>query len=169
MRLVFLDIDGVLNSNKWINVRADALKKVEDDIMAGGDGLTQAKLVFYDNYMIDPEAIEVLNTIIDRSKAAIVITSTWRVDRPIQAIATAFRRRGFKHSHAIIGCTPEIPDKKRGAEIQAWLDHVDGVEAFVVIDDDFIAEFEDHQVRTDFNHGLTPDHVGLVLEMLGVT
>ncbi|MEE6452661.1 HAD domain-containing protein [Gottfriedia acidiceleris] len=60
MKIIFLDIDGVLNTDRQI--RLNNLEQI-------------------DNIKFDPIAMKNLKIIVDESKANIVITSTWRVHR----------------------------------------------------------------------------------------
>lgn len=63
MKVIFLDIDGVLNSNDWyVKTRG-----------VGG----------YNGGDIDPECIELINDLIDATGAKIIMSSSWRSDYEI--------------------------------------------------------------------------------------
>lgn len=155
MKLVFLDVDGVLNSGNFFS--SGRRVKSHD----------------YDpKNQLDPEAVELLNEIIEATGAKIVISSVWRYNhKPIELreILGAF---GFKGQ--IIGSTPRSTESKaRGKEIDAWLTESgysrrDPVEKFVILDDD--EDMEPHMsrlVRTTWQRGLERSHVERVIEMLG--
>ena len=64
MSMLFLDIDGVLNSQTYITKKHNETGKC-----LGGSTVE----------MLDPDAISELNRIIDRTSAEIVLSSTWRM------------------------------------------------------------------------------------------
>lgn len=126
MKIIFLDIDGVLNS-------VDSMKRA-------------GKHSFNDNP--DPEHIKWLNLIIKKTDAKIVISSTWRKGCSHLYLWRLLDLLGFKGS--IIGSTPDTGDI-RGNEIRCWIDrymngrdwrvkledHENGpIESFVILDDD---------------------------------
>ena len=123
MKIIFLDIDGVLN---W---------RGSDDRIDGFIGL-------------DPENIERFNKIIDaHPDAKIVISSTWRKISAFQTTYKSFEElvallhsRGLKGD--VIGHTPIFfGDRGRGHEIREWMlgtnNRPEGpIDQFVVLDDD---------------------------------
>lgn len=120
MKIIFLDIDGVLNN-------ADTTDKV--------DGFTG----------LDPYLIANFNKIIDaHPDAKIVISSTWR--KPLAFMKSYSDFAGLKRLLAERGLKGEIIDHTpikmsyvtRGGEIRMWLEEARelGVTQFVVIDDD---------------------------------
>ena len=109
--LVFVDIDGVLNALPFLE---------------GRDGTDWSQL-------IDHRAVARLNTLIDRSSAKVVISSSWRCHMPIVHIESLLRAQGFLGE--ILGATPRRTPN-RGAEIQAWIDAAEEEpEALVILDD----------------------------------
>lgn len=104
-RVIFLDIDGVLNSSS----------KPES---------------------LDPEVIRLLREVVERHRAEIVISSTWRIlPSWLGVIRNRIAQAGWENP-PIIDRTPTSPDfRNRGEEIQAWLnDHP--TESFIILDDD---------------------------------
>jgi len=107
MNIIFLDIDGVLNSKLWY-----------DSKLCKSFG-TSVKRYF------DPNCIQLLNDLIDKSSAKIVISSSWRILRTLQELQDIFISVGFEGT--IIGRTPisysyDINNSiSRGLEIQEWL------------------------------------------------
>lgn len=108
MKLLFLDIDGVLNSEKFYKSRVRV------------DGLRNE---------IDLEAVLLLEHIIRQTRCSIVLSSTWRLS---QNYKNDLCDAGL-HSNMIlrrfIGKTPHMPRplgtgaeyRERGKEIQQWL------------------------------------------------
>lgn len=155
MRVIFLDIDGVLNSAAYDRGKREL------------DG------------NIDPTRLPLLRRIADEGGAEIVLSSTWRhywdrdpdeCTRVGAELDRVFREAGL----AIYGKTPTLEgrvDAVRPHEIRAWLvDHPD-VESFVIIDDILFGwgDLQDRVVRTSYysGHGLEADHVFEALRILG--
>lgn len=150
MKVIFLDIDGVLNSTKSIK------KNKSTDYGR-----------FYDNPSM--ESIRALNQIIAKTGAVCVISSVWRLGCDWMNIWRILDLCGFDGE--IIGSTP-INNKGRGSEIAQWLiDEASGdnltvtrneirpVESYVIIDDDVFDITEKgqkkHIIKTDSEVGLT--------------
>jgi hypothetical protein len=104
MRVIFLDIDGVLNCKSTPNPR---------------------KLP----YIVDRELLERLLDLIDRTRASVVLTSTWRYDPAGQFSA---RHWGIPFTDVV----PDLPGQPRRDEIVAWLRQQQSVERYAVMDDD---------------------------------
>jgi hypothetical protein len=146
MKVIFLDIDGVLNC------AGSASKLIlEDGLVYKG---------------IDKERILRLKELVDKTNAIVVLTSTWRHhlyknDRVDKYMRQRFKRYGIK----IYSCV-DYYKNNRGAGIELWLSEHPEVEEWVVIDDewfpDFSAEISKHIVTTSFNEergGLQERHV----------
>lgn len=156
MKVIFLDIDGVLNSGKYI-------KSLDADL--------------WDNPVnqMDPVAVARLNVITDATKAKIVVSSSWRLPflthpTPLPALQGCMKSYGI--SGDIIGMTCEKANalrNRRGKEIQKWInDHYNDIEKYVIIDDDSdMGRIRTHQVLTKFEDGLQDFHVDRIIEILG--
>lgn len=114
MKIIFLDIDGVLNHQLWFAARKN--EKVETDLD-------------YDRSMIDPQKVELLNDLIDETKAKVVISSSWRKTHTKEQLQSLLESKGF--TGEVIGLTPCLKftglegygySVPRGAEIKAWLE-----------------------------------------------
>jgi hypothetical protein len=145
VRVIFLDLDGVLNSRPFV----------------AGLGATE-----WDR-MIDRRAVARLNELVRRSGAKIVITSSWRCQLPLARVESILRDHGLVAQ--ILGATPRLRPS-RGTEIQAWLDAAeDPPEAFVILDDvDDVDHLGTYLVLTTWEAGLQDEHVERALEHLGV-
>lgn len=147
MKVIFLDIDGVMTS------------------FASLERFRSAK-----NF--DPISVTNLNKLTDKSGAVIVISSTWRLLNKFQWIASWMKKEGVTGS--VVGLTPDFRDqaselekRRRGAEIQAWLDTHPDVTSFVILDDDRdMGPLLPKLVHTSFETGLTQEHVDHALELL---
>lgn len=101
--IIFLDMDGVLNSDKHANRYSSE---------------EWERLSFLERH-IDNEAIELVNYICDKTNAQVVISSTWRYGRSAEQLQEILNQRGgiFK----VIDKTPEYSMMYRGYEIDAWI------------------------------------------------
>ncbi len=165
MKVLFLDIDGVLNSGNHFNVIVLAKEKGEHHISEGKvpDDLK------HNATHLDPDAIQLLNRIVEEANCEIVISSSWRKLFHIGEICTMLNASGFLHSDRIIGKTPVSKTTfLRGGEIRIWLDAFgDGVNNFVIVDDDsdMLPEQFPRFVKTDFEEGLTPERADKIIEL----
>ena len=144
-RIIFLDIDGVLNS-----VRYDRERRENDG-------------------NIDETRLVLLKGLIDTTGAEIVLSSSWRkhwgsMPEECDAIGDELNMEFCKFGLTVTDKTPVLSAIERGIEIKAWLDdHADEVGSFVILDDMFFgfAGLEEHFVKTDsrIGRGLEERHV----------
>lgn len=130
-RVIFLDVDGVLNSLQYFDkCRASGVDENDD---------------------IDNECMMILKTIVDRSGADIVLSSTWR---RIPQLRDRLVERLARYGLSIIGDTPTIYGKERGDEIKQWLDGHSEYESFIILDDDSdMGPLLEHLVQTSYYMG----------------
>lgn len=166
MRVLFLDIDGVLNSADYMKHRRHIRRPTRDAI----DALTVPRL----------------NAITDRSGAAIVISSTWRKMYQLDDLARVLAQHGV--TGRVIGATPVLVDplgpphkdgfqpcrsKPRAHEIAAWLDAHPEVTSFAVLDDDpdvlVLPHIAARVVGTAWSDGLLDEHVESVCALFSDT
>ena len=104
---------------------------------------------------LDPACIQVLNEIVARCAAAVVVSSTWRHGKTVADLQRMLDAQGF--SGRVLGKTPDgLPGSNRGAQIAAWLAAHD-VSGYVIIDDHAdMGDLRSHLVQTDPAHGLKP-------------
>ncbi len=168
MKVIFLDIDGVLNNAKNF---LHAVLKVSGDLVQRGQ--------------FDPDCVRALNSITEQSGANLVLASTWRLGMPFKTMRKILRQQGVGGN--LVDYTPYLTEPipgidrfptedgsyqpvrqlTRGKEIQAWLDGVEQVDNFVILDDDSdMDHLQDHLVRTVFEEGLRLEHVEKALALL---
>lgn len=138
--VLFLDIDGVLNSDCYQY------------------GLAMGTPA---NDRFDPAAVATLNEITRRWTLKLVVSSSWRIMPDIERL---LRAHGV---HAeIIGGTP-FRAGPRGNEISEWLADHPEIVRFVILDDDAdMGDLRDHLVQTDYRRGLLPEHIESVAAVL---
>ena len=151
MKVVFLDFDGVLNSTGYTRtIDPDKFGGLSIEWWAEG---------------LDPEAVARLNTLLERTGAKVVISSSWRINSPLTALQVLLRMRGFEGTS--ISKTELLSGAERCEEIQEWLDRHPEVTSYVILDDNTDAEIEGHFIHTDMRVGLTDADVEEAIEILG--
>lgn len=163
-RVIFLDIDGVLNSTAFFKAKMTPEQAAALRLLPPRE---PQNIEEHTRGMLDPVAIELLNELIEKSGAEVVISSSWRRFYSMGEIGRALSFNGFRHRRAIVGQTPPLSEK-RGIEIQAWIDaQTDKPDAFVIIDDDGDMEHLcDRLVQTHYGAGLLAEHVRAAFAML---
>lgn len=154
MKVLFLDIDGVLNSRAYDRTR-DYTKDTN----------------------IDPSRLPLVKKIVDRTGAAIVLSSTWREDwekdpsrckKGGKYIDRIFNEHGLH----IYDKTPDLGlTALRKDEVAAWLSETDEpIESFAILDDYPFGwgELSDRFVKTDPRNGLglEQEHVERIVALL---
>lgn len=172
MKIVFLDIDGVLNSQN----RAIQLQDLHKRGLCSEEDVLNWDLPYEDT-------LSALKRIVDATGAEIVLSSTWRRSpERVKQLNERFRPYGFQiygktrsgvyhEDLEMLGfdlnkCYSSYEDKRtgkayttdRGAEIALWISEHPGLEGFVILDDDS-ADIDQYygkeHVATDFRIGLT--------------
>lgn len=156
-RFIFLDFDGVLNTGRY-----------QRELQARGE---MGRDAFGPRF--DPQAIDALRMLLDRSGAQLVITSSWRTaglatmrdlwqSRSLPGVVadiTPFYMYGAYRTspqdEPFMGFTPGC----RGLEIAEWLArHAEPDVSYVILDDegDFLLRQASRLVRINPETGLTP-------------
>jgi hypothetical protein len=114
---------------------------------------------------LDPACIRVLNEIVARGQADIVVSSTWRYGKTVAELQALLEAQGFRGR--VLDKTPVgPPGANRGDEIAAWLaEHA--VAGYVIIDDHTdMGELRGHLVLTHPARGLQPADAPRAIAML---
>ena len=132
-KILFLDFDDVLNTSETL-ARGELFEKAN---------------------------IDVLNSVVDRTDPAIVITSTWRVGATVKELENLLVDAGVHAFGRVIGSTPYLANRSRGAEIAAWLQQTSPPAGRFVILDDIpdMGDLNDCLVKTDPRCGLAHNQV----------
>lgn len=148
MKIIFLDVDGVLNS------RVDFDKP-------NGNGRSM--------YALNKDMIERIHKLEEHTNAKIVLSSTWRC---YDEAKLELDKAGIK----FIDITPigNIKEEwqgnyvRRGSEIKAWLDMHPEVKKYVIIDDDgdMLEEQMSNFVMTYFYTGFQDEHLEKAIRIL---
>lgn len=140
MKIIFLDIDGVLNyENSKSKVEDEKVKLLKEIVDRTG-----AKIVLSSDWRC------------------------WldKPDEDIGLLLDRFRKYGLE----IFSTTPITKHGYRGAEIYQWLNEWTGetVERFIILDDNMdMKPYMDRLVQTDYKCGLCRKEVKMAVKMLG--
>lgn len=165
MKVIFLDVDGVLNNMRSYRKRSMILRTKQEEIIPLEDFMFKH-----------------LKKLVDDTGATIVLSSSWRYDlvdyveepeetegyyyeydhRWIKALLDKFKEHGIPFYNK--NYTGVDLANWRGTEIGNWLfEHnteEDPIESFVILDDTTdLAPFRQFHVETNFLEGLRANHV----------
>lgn len=162
MKVIFLDVDGVLNSDF----------RSRKQIASG--------------QLIDEERVQLLGELVRRTGAELVLHSGWRfwLDehlRPIRPEAQQLTALLKKHGMTLAGKTEDLSETKsyliprlsltKGDEILLWLQMHPKVKKYVILEDLDLHKLrlKPHHVQTDPCIGLTEEDVERAVAILGET
>ena len=145
MKIIFLDIDGVLVTRN--SIKYQYLNFPDED-----------------EIRFSKKAVKNLNKLIRLTKARIVISSTWRLFHSFEKLQNIFEEQEIKgkiiSTTSVEKATIE-EDIPRGQKITDWLEQNSEVEQYVIIDDDVQADciqFHPYNcVETSYKRGFAPE------------
>ncbi len=159
MKIIFLDIDGVLNSDSWYK-SINPEERLNPDIH------------------FDPRNIQLLNKLVLKTGAKIVLSSTWRIRYSLAEMQNILKTKGANIE--IVDFTPDLTSKDdsftRGNEILKWCKENEKVigckyskyKTYAIIDDndDMLYWQRNNFFQTDRYVGLTPSVVQKIIKFL---
>ena len=164
MKIIFLDIDGVLNTKNYM------IKNHERVLRFYSDYRERYKNNFklhVDRLMldIDYEKLNILRDIVEKKNAKIVIISSWKSLGVYDEVAKRLIEMGIP----IIDKTDDGIDG-RGHGIYRYL-NTHNVIDYVILDDDIFSDYDEnllrHLVKTSFyTDGLTDKHAKKLIKMM---
>lgn len=148
VRLIFLDLDGVLNSERWYEEHLKAGRPVPRP-------------------PLDRKAVTKLDRIVRVTGAWIVLSTAWRFDNRLSGWLVDHGCSGL-----VVGRTPNVWPRPRGVAIASWLNqkakHGVAIGSFCILDDDDdMGALTPWLVQTDPQYGLTWDDAVRAVELLG--
>jgi len=151
MKVLFLDIDGVLNSEKWFKERTKEQQ-------------------FSHASELCVELMHLFDEIVEQTGCKVVLSSTWRLSRTWRE---DLEHQGL-NTNSIIDRTPHMPRPagtsveycERGKEIAQWLSEHPEVTVYAILDDDRDMLPEQPFFRTTWKIGLTEEIRDKVIEHL---
>ena len=152
MKIIFIEIDGILNSDEYLDkVKNSDIQGIERDI--------------------DVEKVKLLKRAIDETGARVVLSSSWRYTRNARYLKELLANYEIR-----VDSTPYIQDI-RGLEIKKWLSENQGVEDFIILDDEIFDSFDEELIKKlvkvsngngrSLGEGLLPKDVDEIIERLG--
>ena len=161
MKLIFLDIDGVLNF----------FKKHTNSTLPTHAWTPAVMKEMGIELRVFPVQIKRFNKIVKAiPEVKIVLSSSWRVGYLADWADVVIYLHNMGLQGFILGRTPHEPHlKTRGEEINAWLvdNELEEIESFVILDDNgdmtpFVNEF----VQTNHQKGLQEEDIEKAIEIL---
>ncbi len=157
MKVIFLDVDGVLNAVQRQEISQE--------------------------YIIDEEKVDLLGKIVKATDAVLVMHSGWRFWfdedlRPLRKEAENLEKLLSDVGLSIYAKTPDFTTEKirknktfgkvKPAEILAWLEQNTGVDSWIVLEDLDLRneEIRRRQIQTNGAEGLTERDVIQAIELL---
>lgn len=152
MKVIFLDIDGVLNSDEYFD-------KTSGLNITGVEG------------QVDINKIKLLQTAVRDTGAKVVLSSSWRNTRMGQELRNLLLIYGL-----FTDTTPHM-NNERGEEIKEWLNQHNEVEDFVILDDEVFDSFDEQLIGKlikvsnengkGFGEGLQEKDIEEIIKRLG--
>jgi len=145
-KCIYLDIDGVLNSDKTLARTPNRYIGISSD------------------------KVKLLKEIVKATDACIVLSSSWRLmeeyDEDKKYLYKQLRYKDLK----IVDQTKKL-SMNRGLEISKHLEEHPEIKSFVILDDEFALQFKEcglskHYIQTDYTTGLTKDDVMKAIKIL---
>ena len=152
MKVIFLDKDGVLNSDEYFDkIKGLHIKGIESDV--------------------DINKVKLLKKVIDSTGAKVVLTASARYTKNWQLLIQLLRE-----NQILVDLTPFI-NNKRGIEIKQWLSEHPETEDFIILDDEIFDSYDEELMKKlikvsngngiNFGEGLQPQDVEQIIEKLG--
>lgn len=150
MKVIFLDIDGVVNCY-------DTKERAPSKVIG-----------------VEQRLIAHIKEIVDATGAKLVLSSTWRKDWAFDLMDGKdwhyLRDEFAKQDLYFMDYTPSRRDSHRGEEIKEWLTSTEyDVESYVIIDDEMFDIWdlhEGHMVQTSYIDGIKPGAVKMAIQIL---
>ena len=149
-KIIFLDFDGVLNTEHYQGLLQYQGKPWQDEYGA----------------FFDPKAVKQLKRIIGATDADIVVESSWKY-LGLDAMKELWKVRNLPGT--IIDITPSLLGKNKGVEIASWLSKYAKQDIrYVIIDDEYVILDSQlpHFILTNPYEGITEEQANRAISML---
>lgn len=166
MKVVFLDIDGVLNSDKYFETNQDEVNKYYRDNKINGTSISVSDRIIRQMMDIDMNKFIMLKDVVNQFNIKVVIISSWKKLSIYPQLKEILISMGLP----VIG---ETIDKgsDRGNGIKNYLLTHD-VTDYVILDDDIFDDYDDtimaKLIKTSFiDGGLKEEHIDILINKFG--
>ena len=149
-KIIFLDFDGVLNTEHYQGLLQYQGKPWQDEYGA----------------FFDPNAVKQMKRIIDATGADIVVESSWK-DLGLDEMKELWEVRNLPGT--IIDITPSLLGKNKGVEIASWLSKYAKQDLrYVIIDAEFVILDSQlpHFILTNPYEGITEEQANRAISLL---
>ena len=149
-KIIFLDFDGVLNTEHYQGLLQYQNSPWQDEYGA----------------FFDPKAVKQLKRIIDATDADIVVESSWKY-LGLDAMKELWEVRNLPGT--IIDITPSLLGKNKGVEIASWLSKYAKQDIrYVIIDDEYVILDSQlpHFILTNPYEGITEEQANRAISIL---
>ena len=149
-KIIFLDFDGVLNTEHYQGLLQYQGKPWQDEYGA----------------FFDPKAVKQLKRIIDATDADIVVESSWKY-LGLDAMKELWEVRNLPGT--IIDITPSLLGKNKGVEIASWLtEQANQNIRYAIIDDEYVILDSQlpHFILTNPYEGITEEQANRAISIL---
>lgn len=122
MKVIFLDVDGVLNSDEYFNsIKDKKINTIENQI--------------------DINKVKLLKQAVNTTGAKLVLSSSWRHTKNANNLKALLLNYGM-----IVDSTPFL-NNERGKEIKKWLEEHKNVEDYVILDDEIFKSYDEELLK----------------------
>lgn len=152
MKVIFLDKDGVLNSDEFFD-RTDKQNSEGAEID------------------VDIEKVKLLKEALDATGANVVVTASARYTRGGQALMQLLR------NNQIFASLTQLIGNERGIEIKRWLSEHPDTEDYVILDDEIFDSYDEELMSKlikisngngmNFGEGLLQKDIDEIIQRLG--
>jgi len=140
MRVVFLDVDGVLVTSRTEHILISRFTA------------------------FDADAVREMNRLTETTGAKFVLSSSWRRSERVPSMQRYMRSQGI--AGELIDFTGIRRDSDRRLEILEWLDRQPEHPDFIIVDDEYeFLELEARRIRTHMTTGFTAEHCDRAIEL----
>jgi len=169
LKIIFLDIDGVLNSVSFLDSKdnqRDELRKYYKENIDNIDFEEELNLILKRRLLdIDFNKLDMIIEVCKITNSKVVIISTWKIYEFWNIIKEYLINYGLP-------IIDETIDYKynRGKEIREYLENHKEIDKYVIIDDEYFKDYkglDPYLVQTDYyKDGFNEEHKKLVLSKL---
>lgn len=155
MKVIFLDIDGVLNHKEHMISEYNKNHSTSSYHME-----------------LDQNKIKMLADFVHETNSVVVISSSWRIGGFEKSLSIQNLMKQLNNYGIIIGGYTSLTfERVRGREIAQWIVHnCISIPNFCIFDDHSnMEDLEDHLVKTSWDRGLEDIHIQMAKQVLDKT
>lgn len=170
-KILFLDIDGVLNSKSYLDtVKMDRETLISELVHFYKDEKTpypSARTLAVRLVHLDQDKVEMLTNIVKKTNCKIVLSSSWRMGNTAEQMQYCLEQKdsSFPKNTVIDTTTKEIL-RIRGDEIDKWIKDNNFKGTYCVVDDEEKTYDYQPRVTTLYSVGMTSSDATEIIKKL---